>query len=427
MTELVVVVVILSSIAVVVQRSDSDAADGIDRGSLIALGGHFHRVIVDLLDAGDVRHAFAAHGLVLRSELSHEGFLGVRNDVRLDSGFARRDISSGVAFVLGLDFRQELFRGGSGAARDVPGLAGRSTGQGAVLVGTEAPQRHGQRVLQAGVGGNFVSGLADGGFRLVARVVGGDVIHDALRIRSPVLVKGLEDPSGLVRILAGLLAVLQDRVEDLFILGVDFAGGLGQVILQTNDLIGGQSGGADISRIAVDIIGEDDVIRGQGLAVGELQVLAQLHGVGGGAVVVLDNGNIRRTIVEIIRAVIAAGLTLDRVVHDRALTVGGQGADGRHGNDVLIIGGIRIEGAELLGEGAVTHNQRSVAAFLSRRFGRFRRLGRSLGGRGDLFHRRLLAGGQHHHAHAQNQHQRKHTRQITVFHGDSSLSESVLL
>ncbi len=68
--------------------------------------------------------------------------------------------------------------------------------------------------LQAGVGRNFVSGLADGGFRLVARVVGGDVIHDALRIRSPVLVKGLEDPSGLVRILPAF-AILQDRVEDL--------------------------------------------------------------------------------------------------------------------------------------------------------------------------------------------------------------------
>ena len=138
-------------------------------------------------------------------------------------------------------------------------------------------------------------------------------------------------------------------VSHISVLLIDFAGGLGLIVLQADYLVGAQGGGTNIGRIQEGVIGEDDIIRGHRGAVGEFQVMTQRGAVLGSiSSFIIVHLNVRWTFVQIVYAVIGSGLAFNCVEDNRALAVGGQQRDLGHPRDVHVIGSIAKEGAEFL-------------------------------------------------------------------------------
>ena len=73
-----------------------------------------------------------------------------------------------------------------------------------------------------------------------------------------------------------------DVFEHLEVLIINLRGCLSLIVLQTDDRVGSKSGGTNIGRIQEGVIGEDHVIGGYRLAIGELHANAQAGGVLGG-------------------------------------------------------------------------------------------------------------------------------------------------
>ena len=117
-----------------------------------------------------------------------------------------------------------------------------------------------------------------------------------------------------------------------------------------------------IRRIEENIHREDDVVDGDRLTVGELQVLAQLDVIGNGAVGVLGDNAVGRTVVGVVSAVVLAGLTLDALQDHFALTVSAQQSD--LGQIINILVGSRgsKEGAELCSQAGLGQNERTVGS-----------------------------------------------------------------
>ena len=143
------------------------------------------------------------------------------------------------------------------------------------------------------------------------------------------------------------------------VLVVNFAGGLRLVVLQTDDVIGPKGRRTNIGRIEEGVVGENDVVGGDGFSIGELHANAKPGGVlGGVGGFVIFNLGIGGTLVEIVGPIVVAGFTLNRVEDDAADAVSSEQGNLRHTGNVNIIGRIREERAELLGEFGVRNDER---------------------------------------------------------------------
>ena len=366
MTELVVVVVVLRNIAVVVERGDVEAADGVHSGRGVTGGFDFNGVLVELLDAADVGHAaghFGVGGGLGGDEASlygaeHVGAINV-------TAIFGSPVSFRIAAVEGNGFVVHIFNGRHGGG-NVPSGASAVTGEGAIFVDrSEVPHRHGERNVH--ILGHVRSGFARkyGASIVIVEIISDDIVGDRLYVGGPLGLKVIPKSSllflgpsvGGSPSMIGASSV--DGVKNVGILGVDSIGGLRLVVLQTDDLVRGEGGRSNVGGIRIHIIGEDDVIGISGLTVAEHDVIAHLDGVGSDVgVFVIHNAYITRAGVGVIGSVVRNGFTLDRVVDDTAHTVGGQHGNLRHGDRILIVAGIGIERAELLAEGVVRNNQR---------------------------------------------------------------------
>ena len=316
--ELVVVVVILGLVAVVVHGGDGHT-QLIDGGSIHLGQGDGHAVIAGLLDAGDVGSGLAGLDSVgIGGVVVHQ--LGERSAGRFLAN------SGGDVVISGND-------GGEGVSL------------GGVLGQLEAP------VLQAGGHGIAlgIGALSDAGVHDLLNELVGSLVHvspvSGLSSLIPFAEVGVVAASGI------------DQVEQ----GVH-TGTVGVHALDGNSK---QGAVAVVGRIAQDVHGEDDVVDGDGLAVGELQVLTHLEVVVHGAVGVLLDLAVSGTIVGVVGAVVGLGLALDAVHDDGALTVAVQQADSGHRPDVLVISGLGEEGREFAVERGITHDQRGVAVLLA--------------------------------------------------------------
>ena len=106
------------------------------------------------------------------------------------------------------------------------------------------------------------------------------------------------------------------------------------------------------------IHGEDDVIDGQGLAIGEYEVVTQDEIVIDGAVVVLGDRHVSGPVIGVVGPVVLSGLALDALLNRHAQAVQGDQADLSHRHGILVVGSLGEEGGELAVEGAVADNQR---------------------------------------------------------------------
>ena len=321
--ELIVVVVILGLVAIVVHGGDGHT-QLIDGGSVHLGQGDGHAVIAGLLDAGDVGSGLAGLDSVgIGGVVVHQ--VGERSAGRFLAN------SGGDVVISGND-------GGEGVSL------------GGVLGQLEAP------VLQAGGHGIAlgIGALSDAGVHDFLNELVGSLVHV-----SPVSILLLLGPAlgGVVTKVGVVAAGGIDQVEQ----GVH-AGTVGVRALDGNSK---QGAVAVVGRIAQDVHGEDDVVDGDGLAVGELQVLTQLEVVVHGAVGVLLDLAVSGTIVGVVGAVVGLGLALDAVHDDGALTVAVQQTDSGHGPDVLVISGLGEEGGELAVERGITHDQRGVVVLLA--------------------------------------------------------------
>ena len=302
------------------QRSDGDA-QLVDRGGVNLGGDNAHGVVAGLLDTGDVGSGLTGlnAGLVLVCCVAQ---------LSLDEGGDAGAGSLGVDAVVGQVIAVVVNDGG------------KEVGSGGVLSQLVAPGR-------GGSGNIALFGIAESN----------NVVNDLL---SKLLACGVEgSPEGVVLVLSvelvlgiGVGAGSQDQV----LTGVH----AGTVLFHTFDGLSIQGAGAVIGGVAQNVHGEDDVVDGDRLAVGEDQIITQGEVVVDGAVSILGDDQVGRTIVGVVGAVVVDGLALDAIVDDGAGTIAGQQADGGHGCHILVISGLSEEGGELAGEGRVTHNQRGV-------------------------------------------------------------------
>ena len=289
----------------------------IDGGSVHLGQGDGHAVIAGLLDAGDVGSGGAG--------LDTLGVLGL---------VVVQQAGEGGAFgLLGVDGL------GQGVVLSQDGVEGISLGS--VLGQLVAPVLHaGGNGITLGIGAGVDAVLHDGL----------DELHAGLIHVSP--------EGSLIRLFPlGEVGVVAAGSQHQVVQGVH----TGTVSIHALDGQSKQGAVAVVGRIAQDVHGEDDVIDGDGLAVGELQVLAQLEVVVHGAVGVLLDLAVSGTIVGVVGAVVGLGLALDAVHDDGALTVAAQQADRGHHPDVLVISGLGEEGREFAVERGITHDQRGVA------------------------------------------------------------------
>ena len=365
----VVGVVVIGAVAIVVLGGDGQAADAVHSGSGEALHLHFDGVVVQLLDTGDVGHA---SGEVNTGSLGQSGHgLGVQIVGGGAGGRLGAQVGLDVAAVGREGAIEVVVNGGEGLSHVVDLAVG--VGEGAVLVhSAEAPQSHAQGGLQAVGGTNLVHGLAQRSLSIVRTVVVEHVVDDALHVSLPQL--GQLAVVGVVLLLGEQVTLSHGVAEASGLQGVHHGhnvaqrslGNLGHVSLQADDGIAAQGGGAGVAGIQIHIVGEDDVIRGDRLAVGELQVLTDLGGVGGDVIgLIVHHGDICGAGVEVVGAVVAHRLTLDGVVDDAAHTVGGHHADLGQFNHVLVVTGVGEEGAELGAQRGNRHNQGRAGSFLS--------------------------------------------------------------
>ena len=207
--------------------------------------------------------------------------------------------------------------------------------------------------LKAPVGRAGLDGVVGGVVAVVDAVV-----HDGLgKLRARGFGLG---PEGL---LGGLIpqgeigvvgAGLEEQIHEL--------GHARTVVLHALDGLGEQGGVAVVGGIAQDVHGEDDVVGGQGLAVGELDVVAQVEIIVNGAVGIGGDGQVGGAIVGVVMAVEGAGLAGLALLHDRAEAVDVEQIDGGQRPDVLVVGRLREERRELAGEVGITCNQRLFVA-----------------------------------------------------------------
>ena len=208
-----------------------------------------------------------------------------------------------------------------------------------------------------GVSGNLVAPVGHDGVDGVALgvvAVGHAVVEDALH--EAVLVVGPEGLLGLLVPLGEVLVVLAGCDEHVH-QGVHAGAVLGHAL----DRHGEQGGGAIIGGVADHIQAEDVVVDGQGLAVGELEVVAQGDVVVDGAVGVLGDLDVGGAGVGVVGAVVLVGLALDALVDDLAQTGGGIEQKLRQVLGVLVICRLGKEGRELAAEVGVANDHRGVA------------------------------------------------------------------
>ena len=308
----VVVVIVQSGIAVVVQGGDGHL-QLIDHGGGQLGGGQGHAVVASLDDTGNIGHVVAngdtSGGVVVN-------FLG--NQIRQGRASSLGFHSGEVPVVLGADSQEEILSGSAIGQVEAP--AGSSGGN------------IGSAVFQHSVN-DFLS-------ELYAAVV--DSVPESLLL-----------VSSEVSIVGVILASLSDQLRQ---------GGHGvAVLLQANDGGGVEGGGTVIGRVQIDVHIEDDVVDGNRLAVRELQVVTQFQVIGNGAVIILGDNAVSGAIVGVIGAVVLAGLALDAVQDHFALTVGAQQAELGQVDDILVSGRSGEEGAELTLKAGLCQDEGAVA------------------------------------------------------------------
>ena len=298
------------------QRSDGDA-ELIDGGGVDLGEGHAQGVIAGLLDAGNVRSAITgldALGVVaeIGEELipAHIGSLG---------GDGGRD----VVLILLEDRSPEI-------------------GSGGVLSKLKAPV--------GSAGGNGVA--------LGVVAVGNAEVHDGLREGRAGLVQALPESSlgGFVPV--GEVGVVLAGFQKQLVQALH----AGAILFHTHDGQREERAVAVIGRVGQRVHREDDVVRGELLAIGEHDVVAQIEIIGDSAVIVFGDGQISDAVVGVIGAVVGTGLTGLALFNDCALTVSLKQSDRGHGGNILVISRLRKERRELTREVGVTHDQRLVGS-----------------------------------------------------------------
>ena len=290
--ELVVGVIVLVLLTIVVHRSDHNA-QLIHGGSGDLAEHNTHAVIAGLLDTGD-----AGSGLTEGDSLGGGG-VHIRRQQIGQSGTGSLSLHGGeVPVILGSNGQEEILSGSI------------------VSQAIEAPA--GSSGLDIALGN---AGVSD------------HVVHDLLSELHTAVVDGIPESllSGLVNhgeISAALTQLAQ-------ILG--HGGHTGTVLGHTLNGLSVQGGTTVIGGVAQNVHGEDDVVDGDGLAIGELQIVTQGEIIVHGAVGVLGDGHVGRTIVSIVGAIVAAGLALDALLNDSASTVASEQTECGHGVNILIV------------------------------------------------------------------------------------------
>ena len=307
----VVLVVVERLVAVVLVGARGDG-ELVDHRGVDAVGGDGHGVVVDLDDAGDVGggvaglNALGAHGVdVLGDEVGEGGAGGL--------GLARGEVP-----VVG---------GGDGLEEGGGGGVGGQVG-----------------VVPAGGGGGDVGGA-----------VLHHVVDDLLGELGAAVVNGR--PEGVLLLLGpvGEVGVVTAGVAD----EGGKRGHAGAVLLQADDVVGVEGGGAVVGRVEVRVEGEDRVVDGDRVAVVELDVVAHLHRVGDGAVGVLLHGDVGGTGVGVLRAVVLPGLALDGAEDGLGHAVGHEQRDVVEAHDVLVSRGSGEQRAELALEAVAGNDERA--------------------------------------------------------------------
>ena len=354
------------------QGGDVETKDRVDSRGFVTIGGYFHGVVIDLLDASDIRNTFGAHGFVFRTPLANEGALGIREDIHTigrfvgEGGFNVISISShhfGIVVIEGWEGLNQIIDSSGASSLEDDWICAVCNSDrffafsnfSAADEASEAPHAHGIGHFLAF--GHFIPNSTIKVLRgeIIVAIVGNNIVVDALNFGFHTSLQACPDivlhflcPGIGVRmdvVFAGSVNVL----KHLEILVINFRGSLSLIVLQANNRIGTEGGGANIRRIQEGVVGKDHVIGGHRLTIGELHTHAQAGGVlGGVAGFVVFDFDVSRTLVEVIHAVVVVGLTLDRIVDNPTNTVGGHDANLGHVSNIHVVTCVCKEGAELL-------------------------------------------------------------------------------
>ena len=294
----------------------------IDGGGVDLGQGDGHAVVAGLLDAGDVGSRGAG--------LDTLGVLGL---------VVVQKAGEGSVGLLGVD----------------------SLGQGVVL-----GQDGVEGIRLGSIGGQIIAPVlhaGGNGIALGVSALGNAVLHDVLDELHTGLIH-VSPEGGLLflgPLVVGEVGVVAAGSQHQVVQGVH----TGTVSIHALDGQSKQGAVAVVGRIAQDVHGEDDVVDGDRLTVGELQVLAQLEVVVHSAIGVLLDLAVSGTMVGVVGAIVGLGFAFDTLHDDGALAIAVQQADSGHDPDVLVISGLGEEGGELAVERGITHDQRGVVVLLA--------------------------------------------------------------
>jgi len=357
-----------------VQRGDANTKDRVDSGGFVTIGGHFHGVVINLLDTSNIRNTFGAHGFVLGTPLADEGALGIREDIHTIGRFVGEGGFDVIA-VSGHDFGVVVVDGREGLNQVVDGFGTSSlegywigavgdfdsfsafSNFGSAEQASKAPHAHG--IGNFGAIGHFVpnSTIEVLSGEVVIAVLSSNIVVDALNFSLDTGLETSPDVSLLFRgpsVGVGMFMIHTsgiDVFEHLEVLVINLRSSLGLIVLQANNWVRTERGGTNIRRIQVGVIGEDHVIGGYRFAIRELHAHAQAGGVlGGVAGFIVFDFDVSRTLVEIIHTIVVVGLTFNRIEDNAANAISGHDANLGHGSNVHVVGCIPKEGAELLRE-----------------------------------------------------------------------------
>ncbi len=129
------------------------------------------------------------------------------------------------------------------------------------------------------------------------------------------------------------------------------------VVAHTGDGQRVEGAGTIIGRIGENIHGEDDIVCGNGLTIGELCVVAELDVVIHRAVAVLGLFEVAESGICIVSSVVSSCLALNTLVDDGAFPVLAEQGSLGHAGNVNIISRCCEERGELLVELGLAHNQ----------------------------------------------------------------------
>ncbi len=308
-------------------------------GRCIELGqGNGHGVIAGLLDTGNIRSGITGSNARLifcaqniRSQLLKRGACGF--------GCGR---SGDVSVISIHDGRPVICGGRCGGGQVVGNAVGRN--EIAVFIHVaESPHAHAQR--------NFV--VAEG--LEVAAVIGHAVINDFLC------------ECGAALIVVGIPILLLLFGGEVGVVGVLFAcrkdyvcerRHVAAILFQTFNRHRIKRRGAVIGRIEEYVEVEDRIVDGHRNAIGEGHVITHGDVVIHRAVFVFNDFAVCDAVIGVVGSVVGNHFAFDTVEHHIALAVRVQQAQLRHRINVLVVGRLREEGAELVGKIAVTDNQR---------------------------------------------------------------------